>query len=67
MKLSARNQLEGRVTLVKAGPINAEVVIDAGGQKITSIISLDALEELGIKEGSTVTALFKASSVLLMA
>ncbi|NJJ41896.1 TOBE domain-containing protein [Paenibacillus apii] len=67
MKLSARNQLEGRVMLVKAGPINAEVVIDAGGQKITSIISLDALEELGIKEGSTVTALFKASSVLLMA
>ncbi|BCG57629.1 MULTISPECIES: TOBE domain-containing protein [Paenibacillus] len=67
MKLSARNQLEGRVTLVKSGPINAEVVIDAGGQTITSIISLDALEELGIKEGSTVTALFKASSVLLMA
>ncbi|QWU17171.1 molybdenum-pterin binding domain-containing protein [Paenibacillus sophorae] len=67
MKISARNQLEGRVVAIEAGPINAKVVIDAGGQTITSIISLDALEELGIKEGATVTALFKASSVLLMA
>ncbi|AIQ11576.1 TOBE domain-containing protein [Paenibacillus durus] len=67
MKISARNQFEGRVVAIEAGPINAKVVVDTGGQKITSIISLDALEELGIKEGATVTAFFKASSVLLMA
>ncbi|AGK96036.1 TOBE domain-containing protein [Clostridium pasteurianum] len=68
MSISARNQLKGKVTNVKKGVITAEVVVDiGGGNHITSIVSLESIEDLGIKEGSEVTALVKSTSVLLLA
>lgn len=67
MKISARNQFEGTVVSIEAGQVNAKVVVDTGGQKLTSIISVEALRDLELKEGSPVTAIIKASSVLLMA
>ncbi|MBW4080696.1 molybdopterin-binding protein [Paenibacillus sp. S150] len=67
MKISARNQFEGKVVSIEEGQVNAKIVVDTGGQKITSIISVEALRELELKEGSPVTAVIKASSVLLMA
>ncbi|WP_445491991.1 TOBE domain-containing protein [Niallia sp. 03133] len=68
MRISARNQLEGKVVAVTEGAVNAKVDVDLGeGKIITSIISMDALKELELTEGSSVTTLIKASSVLLMA
>ncbi|MFT8316181.1 MAG: TOBE domain-containing protein [Clostridium sp.] len=68
MAISARNQLKGKVTNIKKGVITAEVVVDiGGGNHITSIVSLESIEDLGIKEGSEVTALVKSTSVLLLA
>ncbi|WP_151734042.1 TOBE domain-containing protein [Paenibacillus tengchongensis] len=67
MKISARNQFAGTVVSIEEGPVNSKVVVDTGGQQITSIISSEALRELELQEGSSVTAVIKASSVLLMA
>ncbi|OKP91602.1 molybdenum-pterin-binding protein [Paenibacillus helianthi] len=67
MKISARNQFEGKVLSIEEGQVNAKIVVDTGGQKITSIISVEALRDLDLKEGSSVTAVIKASSVMLMA
>ncbi|WP_058304669.1 TOBE domain-containing protein [Gorillibacterium timonense] len=67
MKLSARNQLSGKVLEVQKGQVNAKVILEiAGGERLTSIISLDAAEELELTEGKEVTAVIKSSSILLM-
>lgn len=66
MKLSTRNQLRGTVLSVTEGPATAVVKIELpGGAQITSSITREAATELGIKEGSEVTALIKASDVAL--
>ena len=66
MKLSARNQLKGIVKEIKMGAINAKVTIDINGQMLTSVVTIDAIEDLGIKVGDEVTSLIKSSSVMLM-
>ncbi|MDF2503364.1 MULTISPECIES: TOBE domain-containing protein [Clostridium] len=68
MKISGRNQLKGTVEAIKKGVITAEVVVNiGGGNKVTSIVSLESIEDLGIKEGSEITALIKSTSVMLLA
>ena len=67
MALSARNQLKGKVISIKEGAVTAYVVVDIGaGNHITSSVSIDAVHDLGLKIGSDVTSVIKASSVLLM-
>jgi molybdopterin-binding protein len=65
MELSARNQLAGTVKSVKVGAIMAEVVIDVGGKEIVSEISKGSVERLGLKAGDSVTAIIKATEVMI--
>jgi molybdopterin-binding protein len=65
MKISARNQLRGTVVSVKEGAVEAQVVIDVGGQEIVSVVTVDAVKELDLAAGSGVVALIKADSVML--
>ena len=65
MKLSARNQLAGVVKEVNKGAAIANVVVDVGGQRIVSSITVEAADELGLAEGSQVTVIVKASDVIL--
>ncbi|WP_448203624.1 TOBE domain-containing protein [Azospirillum sp. sgz302134] len=66
MKISARNQLKGTVTLVEPGPISAKVKIDlGGGNVITSTVTAETVEDLGLKPGDSVVAIIKASDVLI--
>ena len=67
MKLSARNQIKGKVVDIKEGVTTAKVTIDiGGGNKITSMISLEALKDMEIGNEMEVSAVIKASSVMLM-
>jgi molybdopterin-binding protein len=66
MKLSARNQLAGTVVSVTRGPVTAMVKVDVGGgQHVSATLTTEAADELGLATGSPVTAIFKASAVLL--
>jgi molybdopterin-binding protein len=65
MKLSARNQIPARVTGITHGEATANVVLDAGGVRLVASITVEAVRELGLQEGSEVTAVVKASDVLL--
>jgi len=66
IRLSARNCLEGKVLSVNDGAVNAEVVIElAGGSKVYSIVTRDAVAELGLAPGVKATAVIKASHIIL--
>ncbi|AXE75976.1 TOBE domain-containing protein [Streptomyces atratus] len=66
MSLSIRNQLPGIVTAVEAGEVMATVKVRlTGGQEIMAAITLDAVRELGLAEGSSVRTLIKSTEVSL--
>lgn len=65
MQLSARNQLKGTVTDIKAGPVSTEVTIDVNGVTIVSSITSGSAEAMGLKVGDEATAVIKASSVMV--
>jgi molybdopterin-binding protein len=66
MKISARNQIKGKVVDVKKGATTAHVRIEiAPGQTITASITNEAVDELGLKTGQTATAVIKASDVMI--
>jgi len=65
MPISARNQIKGTVTSITRGEATANVVIDANGLRLVSSITVEAAQELGLREGSSVTAIVKASDVIL--
>ncbi len=65
MPLSARNQLRGTVTDINQGAAIANVDVDVQGQRIVASITVEAVRELGLREGSPVTVVIKASDVIL--
>jgi molybdopterin-binding protein len=65
VKLSARNKLAGTVSQVHRGEAIANVAIDVSGTRVVASITVEAVEELGLTEGSKVTAIVKASDVIL--
>jgi molybdopterin-binding protein len=66
MKLSARNRIKGKIVDVKKGATTAHVKIDiGGGQVITSAITNEAVDELGLAAGKAAYAVIKASDVMI--
>jgi len=65
MRISARNQLEGTVRSISEGEAIANVELDVGGQRMVASVTVESVRELGLAEGSQVTAVVKATDVLL--
>ncbi len=65
MRLSARNQIPARVTSITSGEAIANVELDANGVRLVASITVEAVRDLGLAEGSQVTAVIKASEVIL--
>jgi molybdopterin-binding protein len=66
MRISARNQLKGTVVEVTKGATTSHIRVDIGnGQIMTSSITNEAVDELGIKAKGHVTVVIKASDVMI--
>lgn len=66
MKISARNVIKGTVLDIKEGPVNSQIRVDiGGGNVITSMITTDAVADLGIRVGGEAHVIIKASQVML--
>jgi molybdopterin-binding protein len=66
MKLSARNQLKGKILKVDEGLITAKVTLDLGnGNIISAIISKDAIADLNLKQGDDAFAVIKSTEVII--
>ena len=64
--ISGRNKLQGSITELRFEGLLVQVTIDVGGQEITSIITSDAARALGLKVGTSVYALIKATEVMVI-
>ena len=66
MKLSARNQLKGKIININQGAVNSIVSIDIGGGNVVSAtISMAAVKDLGLEVGKDAYAIVKATSVMV--
>jgi len=65
MKLSARNQLKGKIVQIKKGATTAHVSIDVGGQIVDASITNESVDKLKLAVGQTAYAIIKASSVMV--
>jgi molybdopterin-binding protein len=65
MQLSARNQIPATVTSVNVGEAIANVELDASGVRLVASITVEAVRQLGLSEGSQVIAVVKASDVIV--
>jgi len=66
MKLSARNIMKGRVVKVTRGATTAHVKIDVGGGTVVTVsITIEAVDELNLREGDAAYAVVKASDVIV--
>jgi molybdopterin-binding protein len=66
MTLSARNRIAGTVTAVETDGLMAEVVVETGdGQDVTAVITANSVERLGIEVGEEVSAVVKATEVMI--
>lgn len=63
--LSARNRFPGVVRSVEVDGVMAVVEIEAGPHRITSVVTRDAVEELGLVPGMRATATVKSTSVMV--
>jgi molybdopterin-binding protein len=63
--VSGRNQLVGRVVEVHIDGLMAKVVLSIGEQRVTSIITADAVEDLALKKGDVAIALIKSTEVMI--
>ena len=64
--VSGRNQLVGEILEVQISGLLAKVILQIGGQRITSIITSDAAREMQLRKGQTAAALIKATEVMIV-
>ncbi|MCG7424186.1 TOBE domain-containing protein [Kocuria rhizophila] len=62
---SARNRLVGLVTAVKSDPVMSQVELQCGPHRIVSLMSTEAVEDLGLEPGSVATAVVKSTAVIV--
>jgi molybdopterin-binding protein len=65
MPLSARNKLRGTVEEIQLGSVMALVVVRVGDNRVESAITRRSVDELKLKKGDTVTAVVKATEVMI--
>ena len=66
MKISARNELKGKVKSVNHGAVNSEITVELpGGQEIVSIITKSSAERLGLKPGAEAYAVVQATHMMI--
>jgi molybdopterin-binding protein len=65
MALSARNHLRGEITEVLLGTVTALITVKVGDNVVESVITKRSAEELGLKVGDKVTAVIKATEVMI--
>ncbi len=65
-RISGRNQLVGRVVEIRISGLIAQVTLSIGGQRITSIITADAVREMRLRPGDTAAALIKSTDVMIV-
>jgi molybdopterin-binding protein len=65
MPLSARNHLSGEVTDVLLGTVTALITVKVGDNIVESVITKRSAEELNLKKGDKVTAVIKATEVMI--
>lgn len=67
MKVSARNLIPGTIKEITVGAVNSEVIIEVSpGIEVVSIITKRSVESMGLKVGSKVKAMVKASNVMIV-
>jgi len=66
MRYGARNQLIGKVTEIKKGAVMCQVKMDVTAGEMSSVMTLESLDDLGIKTGDKVRVVVKAVNVLLV-
>lgn len=65
MRVSARNVLAGTIVEIIKGAVTSHVRLDVGGTIVTSAITNEAVDELGLKVGTKASAVIKASDVMI--
>jgi molybdopterin-binding protein len=65
MSLSARNHLKGEITEVILGTVTALITVKVGDNVVESVITKRSAEEMGLKKGDKVTAVIKATEVMI--
>ena len=66
MKVGARNRIVGTVTDVKKGTVMCQVKLDVPASKMSSVMTMDSLDEMGLKPGDKVEVIVKAIHVMLL-
>ena len=65
MRTSARNQLRGTIKSVEQGAVMAEVVVDVNGVEVVAAITKNSVDHLQLSEGRQVSAIIKATDVMI--
>ena len=66
LRLSAANQLKGKITAVKEGAVNAEISVrSAGGENLSATVTNESVKNLALKKDDEVTAIIKATQIIV--
>ena len=66
MKVGARNRIVGKVTEIKKGSVMCQVKVEVPASRMSSVMTMDSLEEMGLKKGDSVQVVVKGVNVLLI-